>query len=91
MWQALSLRWGAPIEELQKRLTFREFRYWVEVYKQRPFDDEHTVFLVQALLRADMRALAGSKKKININKLMPFRQSDASTELEQKIEDVLDG
>jgi hypothetical protein len=90
VWQALSMRWGAPIEELQTRLSFREFRYWVEVYKQRPFDDEHTLFLAQALLRADMRALAGTKnKKINIEDLIPYRPRDASNDLECKIDEVL--
>lgn len=84
------MRWGAPISELQDRLSFREFRYWVEVYKQRPFDDEHTLFLSQALLRADMRALAGSKnKKISIDELIPYRPRDASNDLERKIDEVL--
>jgi len=90
VWQALSLRWGIPLEELQERITHREFVYWVEVYKHRPFDDEHTVFLTQALLRADMRALAGSSKnkRIDVGSLIPFRKDDRN-DLERKIDEVL--
>lgn len=84
------MRWGAPIEELQERTSWREFRYWCEVYRQRPFDDEYTLFMSTALLRADMRALAGGKKqKIDIDQLIPYRKRDAATDLERRIDEVL--
>ena len=90
MWQALALRFGCPIEELKTRMTHREFVYWCEVYKRRPFDDEHTIHLTGALLRADMRALAGGKKsKVNIEELIPYRVTDASSDLEKRIDEVL--
>lgn len=88
MWQALSLRWGIPLGELMNRITYREFLYWVEVYKNRPFDDEATQWLPAALIRADMRGLAGSKKKVTIEDLMPFRDTSEEA-LERKIDQVL--
>lgn len=43
-----------------------------------------------ALLRADMRALAGTKnKKIDIDALIPYRKRDHSNDLERKIDEVL--
>lgn len=90
MWQALALRFGCPIEELKQRMSHREFVYWCEVYRQRPFDDEHTIHLLGALLRADIRSMAGGKKaKVNIEHLIPYRKLDAETDLERRIDEVL--
>lgn len=90
MWQALALRFGCPIEELKTRLTYREFVYWCEVYRQRPFDDEHTIHLHGALLRADIRSIAGSSKtKVNIEQLIPYRKQDAENDIERRIDEVL--
>lgn len=91
MWQALSLRWGIPIEELQERITQREFMYWVAVYRARPFDDEHTTMLAQALIRADMRLMTSSKgQKVNVTSLIPFHHDpEGRSDLERKIDEVL--
>lgn len=70
-------------------MTWREFQYWCEVYKQRPFDDEYTLFTAFALLRADIRSLAGSKQKIHLDDLIPYRKRDAVNDLERKIDEVL--
>lgn len=79
MWQALALRMGSPIEELQRRMSHREFEYWCAVYRKRPFDDERCYDLGPALIRADVRALAGSKKKTKIEELLPYRQASTRT------------
>lgn len=65
--------------------------YWVAVYQQRPFDDEHTTHLAQALIRADMRLLAGSKgQKVSVTDLIPYRHDpDGRSDLERKIDEVL--
>lgn len=90
MWQALAFRFGCPIEELKQRLAHREFVYWCEVYRQRPFDDEHTTHLTGALIRADIRSIAGgSKSKVNIEQLIPYRKIDAENDIERKIDEVL--
>lgn len=88
MWQALSLRWGAPIEELQKRVTHREFVYWCKVYSKRPFDDEHVALTAQALIRMDMRSMAGGDKKVTLGDLIPYRDDDRNA-LERRIDEVL--
>lgn len=90
MWQALALRMGWPIEQLKQQMSAREFAYWCAVYKRRPFDDEHTNHMDAALIRADMRALAGNKTtKVDLERLLPYRRSDATNDLERKIEEIL--
>ena len=67
---------ASPIEELQRRMSHREFVYWCKVYEARPFDDERCYDLGPALIRKDMRALAGSKKQVKITDLLPYRAED---------------
>lgn len=90
MWQALALRMGWPIEYLKAQMSHREFAYWCAVYRERPFDDEHTSHMDAALIRADMRALAGNKSsKMDIERLLPYRRNDAANDVERKIEEIL--
>lgn len=81
---------GWPIEHLKAQMSHREFAYWCAVYRQRPFDDEHTTHMDTALLRADIRALTGNKStKMDIERLLPYRVTDAGNDLERKIEEIL--
>lgn len=81
MWQALALRMASPIEELQQRMSHREFVYWCSVYESRPFDDERCFDLGPALIRNDMRVLAGSGKRTKVSELMPYRKESPEQSL----------
>jgi hypothetical protein len=60
-WHLLALNIGGrTVSELKSAMSYKEFHYWMEFYKQNPFDDLNRIVKPTALIYS---ALGGKPEK----------------------------